>query len=123
MLLKRSEAAEQRRLFRWAKHINRLEWMFAVPNGGFRTKREAFNLKLQGVKAGVADIFIPVPNSKYHGFFLEMKVRGNKPSKLQNDFLCFVSRYGYFAKVCYSCDEAIKEINNYLKDVDTIVPC
>lgn len=112
--IKYSEAKEQRELFHWAHYINDLKWMFAIPNGGYRNPKEALMLKLQGVRAGVSDIFIPVPNNKYHGFFLEMKVGNNKLSAKQEEFINDMRRNGYYCAVCYSHQEAITEINKYL---------
>jgi hypothetical protein len=34
-------------------------FIFAIPNGGYRTAREASSLKSQGVMAGVPDLFLP----------------------------------------------------------------
>src|SRR6266576_1994743 len=63
LALSGSENAEQTALFCWAG-LNQikyppLKWMFAVPNGGFRFKREAGRLKAGGVKAGVPDVVLP----------------------------------------------------------------
>ena len=33
-------------------------FLFAVPNGGSRHKLEAYNLKLEGLKPGVADLIL-----------------------------------------------------------------
>ena len=37
----------------------RLEWIHAIPNGGLRNKATASNLKAEGVKSGVLDVFLP----------------------------------------------------------------
>lgn len=88
--------------------------MFAIPNGGYRTKIGAHLLKLQGVKAGVSDIFLPIASSGYHGLFIEMKIEKKKMSEKQHEFAKFVWSHGYQCKVCYSADEAIDLINKYL---------
>ena len=65
------EAEEQAALFRWALlsrgRIPELDLLFHIPNGGSRHPREAANLKRQGVKAGVPDLFLPIARGKYHG--------------------------------------------------------
>jgi len=48
---------------------------FAIPNGGLRNIKVAAKLKQEGVKAGVADLFVALSNGKYHGLF--MLIRGN----------------------------------------------
>lgn len=108
------ESREQTKLFEFASHFNELKWMFAIPNGGYRNPREAANLKRQGVKAGVSDIFLPIPNNRYHGMFIEMKVHPNKPSPKQKIFISNMLKNGYCCKICYSADEAVKEINKYI---------
>lgn len=109
------ESDVQAYIFQWSAYIPQLKYMFAIPNGGSRDVREAVNLKRQGVKRGVSDIFIPIPTSNYHGMFLELKVGKNKPSKEQVAFLQFVNRVGYCGVVCYGFEEAVITIQKYLK--------
>src|SRR5690554_620263 len=72
-----SEDQEQAWLFQWArrneKEIPELARLFAIPNGGHRSKRTAALLKLTGVKRGVPDIFLPLPRNGYHGLWIELK--------------------------------------------------
>ncbi len=61
-----SEHAQQAAFFCWlannAQRIDpRLMFAFAIPNGGERNAAVASRLKAEGVKAGVPDIFIPIP--------------------------------------------------------------
>lgn len=109
-----SEATEQAAYFEWAAYIPELRWAFHIPNGGSRNKIEAANLKRQGVKAGVSDIFIPVSRNGYHGLFIEMKVGRNKPTTNQMEFLHEMREAGYAVAVCYGADEAIKVTRQYL---------
>lgn len=71
------EAREQEALFRWADFaagtMPELKLLYHIPNGGSRNKAEAANLKRQGVKAGVPDLFLPVPRGGYHGLYIELK--------------------------------------------------
>lgn len=110
-----TEAEEQSSLFLWANYIPELEDMFAIPNGGSRNKIEAANLRRQGVKAGVSDVFLPLPCGDYHGLWIEMKVKPNTPTQKQREFLEHMARNGYAAHVCYSFDEAREIIERYLK--------
>jgi hypothetical protein len=88
--------------------------MFAIPNGGLRDKRNAVNLKREGVKAGVPDIFLPVPSGSYHGLFVEMKWSKNKPSESQLEFIESATGQGYKCVIAYSAEEALSEIDKYL---------
>lgn len=118
-----SEGAEQSALFQWAglavEQYPDLAWMFHIPNGGSRNKAEAARLKAEGVKAGVADIFLPSPKGKYHGLFIEMKKadRSNHASERQKAFLAFADAKGYCSRVCYGWDEARTVIENYLQGI------
>ena len=112
------EASEQIKLFNWAEFAKGrypcLELLHHIPNGGSRDKREAHNLKLQGVKSGVPDICLPVPSGKYHGLYIEMKYGENKPTENQTRWLTLLCKNGYCTAVCYNWEEARKVIENYL---------
>lgn len=117
-LLKKLEAEEQKVIFQWAQlqehKYPELKLLFAIPNGGYRHPLEARNLKLQGVKAGIPDIFLPVARGKYHGLWIELKVGKNKTTESQNLWLKALDRENYKVIVCYGSEIAIKEIINYL---------
>lgn len=118
-----SEHQEQAALFDWARRLEgrhpQLGLMFAIPNGGLRNKIVAAKLKKEGVKAGVLDIFLPVPKiieaSYRHGLFIEMKIKPNKPTKNQLYWMGILEAEGYEVAVCYSWIEAKDKIINYLK--------
>lgn len=124
-----SEEAEQKKLFDWAAYQPKLRWMFAIPNGGNRNPREAARLKAGGVKAGVSDIFLPMPTvapcglsdsgAGFAGLFIEMKRRKvdgySAVSQNQVEFQDRMRWEGYKCVVCYGADEAIDEITEYLK--------
>lgn len=115
-----SEHDEQVKVFQWAeqnldKWDGVLAYLFAIPNGGARHPAVAGKLKAEGVKAGVPDIFLPIPAQRYyHGLFIEMKVGKNKRTEKQERWGKFLLRMGYCVKVCYSATEAIYTIREYL---------
>lgn len=51
---------------------------------------------------------------KANGFFCELKVGKNKPSKLQLEMHQKLTHLGYYVCVCYTLDEFIKEVEWYL---------
>lgn len=116
-----TEHAHQTALFCWAalpdqqRAYPELSLMFAIPNGGERNKIVAGNLKAEGVKAGVLDIFVPVARGGFHGLFIEMKVKPNKPTTEQKEFQSAVELQGYATSVCYSWVEAAMCIERYMK--------
>lgn len=113
-MIKRSEATEQQSVVEWCFY-NRI-LIFAIPNGGSRNKLEAANLKRQGVKAGVPDLFVPVARRGFHGLFIEMKHGRNKTTAAQDDWLEKLNREGYLAKVCRGYSEAVELIKYYFSE-------
>ena len=113
------EAAQQQTLFEWAAlmeaKVPELRLMYHVPNGGSRNSIEAANLKRQGVKAGVPDVCLPVARGNSHGLYIEMKAGDNKPTEKQKEWLTALEKQGYATAVCYSWEEAVYIITNYLK--------
>jgi len=88
---------------------------FAIPNGGQRNIIVATKLKAEGVKKGVADLFIMVGNSKHYGLFIEVKVGKNKQQDSQIEFESLATKQGYAYNLVYSLDELINILDIYLK--------
>ena len=122
-----SEHNEQVALFKWAKLQEKkypcLRLMFAIPNGGHRHKLTAMKLKAEGVKAGVLDVFLPVPmQKKTYGFntgwipglWIEMKYGKNKLTEEQKQWKADFEAQGFQTALCYSWVEAKDTIINYL---------
>lgn len=119
-----TEAQEQTCLFEWAELMSGkypcLHRMYAVPNGGSRHLLEAINLKKQGVKKGVPDIFLPVARGGKHGLFIEMKrLKGGVTSQEQRNFIMGVRAEGYQAVICNGWIDAKEEIEQYLEIKNT----
>ncbi len=91
-----------------------LKWLHHIPNGGSRNKAEATKLKQMGVKAGVADLFLPCPKGIYCGMYIEMKYGNNRHTDKQKEFLADMAENGYFVVTCYSADDAIKAMDEYI---------
>lgn len=117
------EDAEQEAVFRWAEIMAKskprryaaLSTMFAVPNGGRRDKVTAARLKRTGVKAGVPDIFLPVPRGGHHGLFVEMKrEKGGRISDAQKKYMEKLAEQGYLCAVCHGAAEATEAIMQYM---------
>lgn len=113
------EHEEQVKLFGWAEqnldkwdHV--LAYMFAIPNGGKRSKATAGKLKAEGVKRGVPDIFLPAARYPYFGLFIEMKTRTGRTSPEQQEYIARLREQGYHVVVAYSAAEAIGWIEFYL---------
>ena len=114
-----TEEEEQMLLFRWAElHSGKrpeLRLLFHIPNGGKRSKVEAARFKAAGVKAGVPDLFLPVPCGEHHGLFVELKRRkGGRVSEEQGAWLIELAKQGYRVEVCKGWEEARTVIEKYL---------
>ena len=135
-----AEDVEQITLFRWRDMFSgrypELLLMHHIPNGGSRNKAEAAKLKRMGssshnwrrpcrllgttsrhragVKAGVPDIFLPVPRNGRHGLYIELKAGKNTATKEQREFIEDVKSLGYDAEVCRGWEEAAAAILQYL---------
>ena len=116
-----TEAQEQTAVFNWAAVMERrwpeLRLIHHIPNGGSRNAREAHNLRMQGVKPGIPDIFLPVARGGWHGLYIEMKRRnGGRLSDEQAAMLEALREQGYCAWVCKGANDAIDLITEYLSD-------
>ncbi len=88
--------------------------LFSIPNGGWRDPIGAAILKREGLRPGVSDMFLARPIGKYHGLFLELKAPNGKVSDEQSRFIIEMTKLGYSAGACYSLDQAVKYIADYL---------
>jgi len=112
-----TEHSQQAALFAWIAQQTdypELKLAFSIPNGGHRDKVTAARLKAEGCKAGVWDIFLPVPRGRWHGLFVEMKVGNNKLTRYQEDFANKLDVWYEFV-VCYSWDEARTALISYVR--------
>lgn len=109
------ERDEQKAIFDYARIRKELKWLFAIPNGGKRNILEAMNLKAQGLKPGVPDMFLPLARNGYHGLFIELKVGKNKTTPQQDEFIRDVRFNHYKCEVCYGAKEAIKVLEEYIQ--------
>ncbi|WP_303811844.1 VRR-NUC domain-containing protein [Apibacter mensalis] len=108
------ESRLQRACIKWFKLQYPKETIFAIPNGGKRGKIEAAIMKGEGVMAGVSDLFLMRGKERYHGLFIEMKAKNGKLRENQRVFIEDAERKDYKVEVCYSLEEFIEKVNNYL---------
>lgn len=114
-----TEDQEQMTVMSWAHRTKfkdgRLsDYLFHIPNGGSRNIIEATKLKKMGVKAGVPDLQLIVPNGLIHGLWIELKSKAGKLQPSQRLMIQRLEAQGYMCKVCFGADEAINEIKKYL---------
>ena len=110
-----SEHAEQAALIAWYDRAYSDKALFAIPNGGQRHAAIGLKMKIEGVRPGVPDCFLPVPTDQYHGLFIEMKrTKGGRVSPEQKAWLEYLNDAGYKAVVCKGFLEAKEVIECYL---------
>ena len=115
-----SEDILQAEIFKWYHnnyclpiHTPR-HYIFSVPNGGLRNKREAVKMKATGLKAGVSDLIILQPNK---AIFVEVKTETGRQSDKQKAFQVIVSNLGFEYHVVRSLEEFKEKIYPYLESL------
>lgn len=105
-----TEHEEQREFVWWFRRSFPLVRIFAIPNGGARSKREGGRLKLEGVSPGVPDLFIPELK-----LWIEFKkTKGGSVSAEQKDWMKYLESVGYSTFVARGCDAAKEYITKYM---------
>ena len=96
--------------------------LFAVPNGGKRSKFAGGIQKAEGMRAGVADLFLAVPHfgnfvqgTFKMGLFIEMKTAKGVQQDTQKAFQKAVEAQNYKYIICRSFDEFQIVVENYIK--------
>jgi hypothetical protein len=111
---KSPEHQQQTAVFNWAAHYAELRTMYAIPNGEMRSTLVAKRLKMEGVRAGIPDICLPVARGKYHALYIEMKAPGGRVATHQELMHELLSRADNLVVVCRSTPEAIETICRYM---------
>lgn len=111
-----SEHFEQRELVRWFRQTWPGVRIFAIPNGGARSKATAGRLKAEGVASGVPDLFVPAWR-----LWIEMKrVKGGSLSPEQKDWIAYLESVGYcviVGKGAESAKELIRAFSSTHKEI------
>jgi hypothetical protein len=101
-----TEHEEQRELVKWFRQSFDGVRIFAIPNGGARSITTAAKLKVEGVSAGVPDLYVPAWK-----LWIEMKrTKGGVVDKAQKDWHDYLTAIGDVVIVCRGADEAKRMI-------------
>jgi len=65
--------------------------------------------------AGVPDLHLPVPKGIYHSLYIEMKYDDGRISSEQKKFINRAAEYDNYCCVCYTAEEAIKTLREYIE--------
>ncbi len=111
----------------WSGQAELVNWarkkglpLISIPNSGKRSLWQGQKEKAMGLTVGVSDLFLAMPNHKYHGYWIEMKAKGKKPTELQRDWLKKMLNYGYAADWFDDWEKAKDSIEFYLTNADNI---
>ncbi len=124
--VKHFESALQRQCVKWFELQHPHYMVYAIPNGGSRSKVEAKIMKGEGVLAAIPDLCIPVPKKGYASLYIEMKrpevVTVDKTHKKgtvspgQKARHEQLRSFGNKVEVAWTLDEFMTIVNEYLND-------
>ena len=107
-----TEHEEQRELVKWFRVTYRPVRIFAIPNGGFRSRATAGRLKAEGVSPGVPDLFVPAWQ-----LWIEMKrLRGGRVSPEQRNWQRYlVDECGHTWILCHGAEDAKAQVRAFFE--------
>ena len=110
-----SEHVEQSLFVQWFRRSYPNVLIFAIPNGGARSKATAGKLKVEGVVPGIPDLFIPE-----WGLWVEMKrTKGGRVSDEQFGMIDYLQSVGYRVIVGKGAENAKAQILEFLNEERT----
>lgn len=77
------------------------KYIYAIPNGGGRSKIEAAIMMGEGVRAGIPDLHLPIAVGPFHSLYVELKCGRNTPSDKQEKWLADLSSFGHATAVVW----------------------
>lgn len=98
------------------QHARLSLFLFHVPNGGKRNVKEAARFKAMGVRPGVPDLLLILPNKNYHYLALELKVGKNTQTANQREYQHIITEAGGRYEVVRSLDDFIEKVEGYLAE-------
>lgn len=106
--------------YQWAQLQPRVgEYLIKNVNEGKRTVRAGYALRAIGLRAGVPDYFLPVPNLRYQGLWLEMKRtdrKGGARDPRQDAWIAKLNAIGHYAVYVYGWEHAAQVVVQYLNN-------
>ena len=94
----------------WFRQTHKPVRIFAIPNGEARSRTTGARLKVEGVSAGVPDLFIPA-----WCLWVEMKrADGGVVSAVQADWHAYLASVGHTVIIGHGLDDAQKKLQEWL---------
>lgn len=111
-----NETDEQKQLIQYARTKPWGQFLFHIPNESVGGMGWTVRNRQMGMRKGVPDLMLPIPMHGYHGLFIEMKAKGGRTSKEQDNWIKALQTFGYKAVVCVGWESARDELEEYLHD-------
>lgn len=105
------ESEIQQACVRWFRLAYPQYIILSIPNGGSRNVIEAANLKREGALAGASDLLIV---ADHRVLFVEMKKPKGRQQRTQKDFQRRVEILGHRYVICYSLDDFMQKVREWL---------
>lgn len=107
-----TEHQEQVIFVQWFKRKYSPVRIFAIPNGGYRSRVTAARLKAEGVMRGVPDLYIPEWN-----LWIEMKrIKGGRLSPEQRDWKRYLEQCGNTVFVALGAEHAMQLVDDFIEN-------
>lgn len=114
------ESEEAKKFWQWGQyHPIVRDHLLHIANEQKTSWANGKKLKSEGRRKGVSDYFLAYPLKDMGGLWIELKRSDKRLSiitKEQFTWLERMERAGYSIAVCYGADEAIREVEKYLKE-------
>lgn len=109
-----SESAEQIAFVTWWRAQRPDNWIFAIPNGGFRHLATAKKLKAEGASPGVPDLYIP----SLHLWIEFKRTKGGRLSTDQKDWRDHLkNECGDSWMLAKGAADAVKQVTEFLEKI------
>lgn len=111
----RTEHQEQVDFVKWFRVSYPDVLIFAIPNGGYRSRVTASRLKAEGVVKGIPDLYIPAWN-----LWVEMKrTKGGSVSADQKSMMSYLEKYcRHQTIVAKGSDHAKEQIDHFVQRLE-----
>lgn len=114
----------------WSKYVTMMkDDLLHIANERKTSVQHHMKLKRMGVRKGVSDFFLPVPNVNYFGLWVEVKkslkkdTLDNRAKKITTEQKTWINRMnaaGFIAVAAFGLDETKKVFETYLSKPESI---
>lgn len=108
------QSAFFRHVFGKQAEDKRYKMIHAVPNGGLRSARTGAIMKREGVRKGIFDVYVMIPEKGFAGLVIETKKKGESLTPQQEEYLELYKEFGYLTAVCDNLRDMIDTLEEYL---------